>query len=294
MAKATFLTGVPLLPGSSVSVLGGVLQQQPRQPVGTQVPVPKSKFPLNYFEGLPVVTEDESLNGLGPCGETSVRAGFRIPDDYLDDPNMGGIVIQKMTMAWIISDCITGGILSKQPMATFWEAFDVREGQNGTHTFDEWWLKAPPAGDGTFGSAFWQGTAAYFPGKTVEQCGFAKKGEPGAHHLAGEIPSSRTRPECWGRGPLPESNAAVRTLFRNWFCCPGYPVIDQHSHEVLDISNRWTLPEQVPLPDTLIAARPARDGADNGELSRLPLVTRARLTGAVRLRRFGTDSFDDR
>lgn len=258
MSGSFFLTQVPMNPGASYSVLGTPLQVAPDSPV--LVNVPKSKLPLRFFGGRPVVVEDLSLNGLGQCGETDVRVAFKIPRAYLDNPNVGGTVVQKMTMLWVVFECATGRLISFQPLTEFWEGFEVDPGKDESLQVDEWWLNAPPAGDGTLGTAMWKGVAAYFPGVDPIQCGLSKRGTGGWHPLSGDKPSSRTAPSIWGRGPLPESNAAVRELVRTWFCCPGRPVQDDKSYDVFDVSKRWVLPEEPAEPSgsTLL-------GANDGE-----------------------------
>jgi hypothetical protein len=255
MKGPTYLGQVPMWPGSSINVLGGALQtaQSPPGVLSQQVPA-KGLLPLDYFQGLPVVVTDESLNGLGPCGETDVRVGFRVPEEYLDHPNLGGVVIQKMTVFWIVQDCVTLAVISHQPLTVFWEAFEVRAGRDQSDAVDEWWLSAPPAGDGTFGTAYWRGEAAFFPGRSATQCQLAEPGQPNSSPLAGNKPSSQTVPPCWGKGPLPESNAAVRVLQRIWSCCMGHPRIDAHAYPILDVSRGWTLPDKPALPPTLLAA----------------------------------------
>lgn len=258
MSGSFFMSQVPMYPGASYSVLGTPLQVAPDGPI--LVNVPKSKLPLRFFGGRPVVVEDLSLNGLGPCGETDVRVAFRIPRAYLDNPNVGGTVVQKMTMFWIVIKCATGQIVSFQPLAEFWEGFEVLRDKDESLQVDEWWLSAPPAGDGTLGTAFWKGVAAYFPGVNPIQCGLSSPNTAGWHPLSGNKPSSRTPPPIWRRGPLPESNVATRQLTRTWFCCPGHPVQDSKSYDVYDVSKRWVYPEE-PSDSTLLGANGHEDHA---------------------------------
>lgn len=261
MAGQTFyLTQVPMFPGSTTSVLGTPLvPQQAQVPPGSYMPpLPSSR----RFAGRPVVIGDVSLDPILPCGRTDVRVEFQIPAKYLDSgpqgTTLGGTVVQKMTMGWMVADCKTFKVLSAQPLTTFWEGFEVIAGSSQSNQEDTWWLDAPPAGDGTFGFAYWEGRAAFFSDMTPRQCGLIEAGLPGSEPLSGVRPSSKAAPAVWANEPLPENNVAYRRLARNWFCCKGLGAfLDPVEYHVADVSTRWTLPEGIP-PGPWLAAGAGR------------------------------------
>lgn len=257
MAGQTFyLTQVPMFPGGTTSVLG-----TPLMPLQVQAAAGSYLPPLpggNRFLGRPVVIVDLSLAAILPCGQTDARVEFEVPTKYLDSDlqggTLGGTVVQKMTMGWMVADCRSFRVLSAQPLTTFWEGFEVLAGHSAANQVDEWWLNAPPAGDGTFGFAYWEGRAAFFSGLTPKQCGLIEAGKPGSEPLSGNKPSSRVAPSVWANEPLPENNVAYRRLARNWFCCKGLGAFfDPSEYHVADVSTRWTIPEGTPPGPWLLA-----------------------------------------
>lgn len=252
MSGPMFLSQIPMFPGSRTSVLGHPLQPKGWSPLsGVPYYPPLSKLPLASFEGRPVLVVQTGLDdGLYACGETDRSVDFEIPDVYRGDPTLEGTVIQHMSIFWMVHDCRTHAALAVQPLTSFWEGFVVLANRNRTDATDTWWLAKPPTGPNTYGTALWIGTAAFFPGKSPVQCGLHDPGGPNrakAHPLSGNKPSSSSPPTVWGKGPLPESNAAFRRLVRVWNCCGAAKSSD--TDELHDVSTRFTLPEDSDLPD---------------------------------------------